>query len=208
MPIKVLQIETGRMANFSYLVFDEKAGRGVLVDPSWDMALLEDAAKKNGVKIEACLLTHGHYDHSMHLAPLLEKLGVKAYIDGRDTFMLEDLPEKLIAVFEGGVKLELAGLSVETVHTPGHSPGCVCYIVDGNIFTGDTLFVGACGRVDLPGSEPRAMTESLRRLAALNPALVMWPGHAYGDVNSRTLGEEVKANPYIKFALRGITPAQ
>ncbi|MDD4003722.1 MAG: MBL fold metallo-hydrolase [Elusimicrobiaceae bacterium] len=208
MTIRVIQIETGRMANFSYLVCAENAGRAVLVDPSWDMAKLEKHAAREKVAIEACLLTHGHYDHSMQLAPLLEKLGIKAHIDERDIFMLEDLPQRLLAPLNSATKLELAGLTIEVVPTPGHSPGSVCYIMDGNIFTGDTLFTGACGRVDLPGSDPRAMTESLRRIATLDPALVMWPGHAYGTVNSITLGAETKTNPYIKFALRGITPAE
>jgi len=196
------------MANFSYLVRAENSDRAVLIDPSWDMERLEKKAAEQCVKVEGCLLTHGHYDHSMHLAPLLEKLKIKAHIEESDIFMLEDLPEQLLAPFKGAAKLNLAGLDITVKPTPGHSPGSVCYIIDGNIFTGDTLFVGACGRVDLPGSDPRAMTESLRQIAALDPELVMWPGHAYGPANSVKLGDEIKTNPYIKFALRGITPAE
>jgi len=193
------------MANFSYIVGNPAAGSCFLVDPSWDIGKIEAEALAAGLKIEACILTHGHYDHSMHLEELARRLKVPVYLHAADLFMM-DMDNSLVTTFSGGAVLTLAGIEVTAVPTPGHSPGSVCLIAGGNIFTGDTLFIGACGRVDLPGSDPKSMTDSLRRVAKLDPELIMWPGHDYGERRSVRLGDEVRLNPYIKFALRGITP--
>ncbi|MFA5162323.1 MAG: MBL fold metallo-hydrolase [Elusimicrobiales bacterium] len=195
----IKQLKLGLMANFSYIVAEKEGGDCVLIDPSWDIKAILAAAEAASLSIKAAFLTHGHFDHSKRIDALLKTTPV--YVEESDLSFLE-ADGKLFRTFRGDSVFSPAGFEIRALHTPGHSPGCVCYLVGGNLFTGDTLFAGAVGRVDLPGSDPRLMGESLRRLARLPPETAVYPGHAYGETDSSTIGEQLRENIYMQNAAR------
>jgi len=98
-----------------------------------------------------------------------------------------------------GMKIKIGRIEIEVLHTPGHTEGAQCFLTKGKLISGDTLFVGACGRCDLPGGDETKMAGSLKRLAGLDPATEVFPGHAYGSANSTTIEHERKTNPFMKF---------
>jgi glyoxylase-like metal-dependent hydrolase (beta-lactamase superfamily II) len=108
------------------------------------------------------------------------------------------LSEPVDIKLQDGNVLEVGTLEIRVIHTPGHTPGSVCFLVNGNLFTGDTLFVGAVGRTDLTGASLDTLLDSLeRKLLPLPPETIVWPGHDYGETPTSTIGREMKENPYI-----------
>ena len=196
----IRQLSLGPMGNFTYLAGAAAESGCVAIDPSWDMKAVTDAAAEAGMEVRAVLLTHGHFDHSKHIAGLVSG-GLPAYIEESDLPFLE-ADAKLFTTFHGDTVLKLAGMDIRVLHTPGHSPGSVCYLAGDALFTGDTLFVGEVGRVDLPGSDPESMYKSMLALAALPPETRVYPGHGYGDKDVSTIGEQRAQNPYLKMALK------
>ncbi|MDD2773191.1 MAG: MBL fold metallo-hydrolase [Elusimicrobiales bacterium] len=194
--MKIIQLKLGPMANFSYLACGPEGC--LIVDPSWEPEKLRAAAAAEGAAIKALLLTHGHFDHSRKIAELAAD-AAEAYVEESDLPMLE-ADRRLFTTFRGDCSLSAAGFEIRVIHTPGHSPGSVCYLAEGNLFTGDTLFVDEVGRVDLPGSSPEAMYSSLLKIAQLPPETIIHPGHAYGSQNSATVGAQLLSNPYLKLA--------
>lgn len=186
--MKVLQIPVGQMANFTYIVADEETGEAAIIDPSWDLEKVFDALKKYGWKAKYIINTHSHFDHVLGNEQVTKV--TKAKIIQHKASQLE----KDVAVSEGDTIL-LGSIEMKVVHTPGHSKDSMCLVLDGMVFTGDTLFVGSCGRIDLPGSDPKEMYESLlNRLASLDDKLVVYPGHNYGQAPTSTMGFEKKFN--------------
>lgn len=176
------------MANFTYIVADEETDEAVIIDPSWDLEKVFDALKKNGWKAKYVINTHSHFDHVLGNEQVTKV--TKAKIIQHKASELE----KDVAVSEGDT-IRLGSIEMKVVHTPGHSKDSICLVLDGVVFTGDTLFVGSCGRVDLPGSDPKEMYESLlNRLAGLDDKLVVYPGHNYGQAPTSTIGFEKKFN--------------
>jgi len=203
----------GQMANFAYLVGDKDKGECYVVDPAWDPRGLVQIAEEEGMKVVGGIATHCHADHvggSMMgfpiqgVAELVELAKVKIWVhedDATDLRRGTGLGAEDLCIVRGGDTLPVGDQTFEFIHTPGHTPGGMCVLVGDGVLTGDTLFVGACGRVDLPGSDPREMYRSLHeRLAALPDDTVVYPGHDYGERPASTLGEERQANPYLNFA--------
>ena len=202
----------GQMANFSYLVGDAEAKEAVLVDPAWDVRGLKTIAEEAGFKLVGIVATHAHPDHVggrifgfdiEGVGKLVEVTGLKVWVHEEDQAELGLMTglkaEHMIAVKDGDV-LKLGATEIRFIHTPGHSPGSMCLAVGDAILTGDTLFVGACGRIDLPGSDPAAMWRSLNvTLAALPDDVVVYPGHDYGPARRSTIGEEKRRNPYMRI---------
>ena len=187
------------MDNFSYLIWDKDSNTAAVIDPAWEGEKIEAAILKNGLELKMALLTHAHPDHVNALSHLESKHpGLPVYLHEADLFMLERRPKYLNSAQDGGT-LDLGHLKIKIIHTPGHTPGSVCYLADKAVFTGDTLFVGECGRVDLPGSSPEDLYESLRKLAELPPATVMYPGHSYNGDTS-TIGVQKEYNLYLQLA--------
>ena len=187
--VGVFQRLTGHMKNFTYLVADPVKGVAAVIDPSFGAQELEGIASSNGWRITHILNTHHHYDHIEDNQRLRDSTG--AQLVGH-----EASSEELDLRVKDGQVLELGGLRIKAIHTPGHSPDSTCYLVDGSLFTGDTLFVEECGRCDLQGSDPAAMWHSLfHRLLELDDAVVVYPGHDYGSVPHSTIGQE-RANNY------------
>ena len=195
----IVQLAVGPMANFAYLVADDEAKFCAVVDPGWDASSIISSAEISGWRIDKVLLTHTHFDHVNALAQLAELADGGVYAHGEEAGSIDDgIPTTPTA---DGTVIEVGGVRVECLHTPGHTPGSQCFLVEGAILTGDTLFIDGCGRVDLPGSDPDMMLASLKQLAALDPSIIVYPGHDYGG-KSATIGELMKSNPYLTQAMQ------
>ncbi len=201
MPSAVIhQIPVGEMMNFSYLLADEEMKLCAAIDPGWEAEKIAAAAESLGWKIDKILLTHTHFDHINSLADL-DRIagGVPVYVHALESHALP--PGLTVKTTDEGSLIEVGGLEIQCLHTPGHTPGGQCFLVEESIITGDSLFVDACGRVDLPGSDPALMIRSLARLASLSPTPPthpLYPGHDYGPTPKATIGEQLKSNPYLR----------
>jgi len=198
--MRVTQLELGPMANLVYLIEDLSSKECAAVDPGWDVQALLDRAEADGCRITRILATHGHPDHVNAVGELSRRLDIPAFIHRADAPALRGLPR--VETVEDGRKIPVGNLVVEALHTPGHTEGSQCFLVEGALLTGDTLFIGACGRTDLPGSDPEKLYHSLRRLAGLPDGTVVWPGHDYAPEKSAAMGVERERNPYVRAALK------
>jgi hydroxyacylglutathione hydrolase len=186
--MKVHQLEVGNMQNFTYIVEDESTSEAIIIDPSWNLDELTRIIEKNGLSIKYIVNTHYHFDHTIGNAAMAAQ--TKAQIIQYKTSTIKHD----IAVSDGD-KIKFGNSELTVLHTPGHSKDSMCLVGDGKIFTGDTLFVGACGRVDLPGGDARELYHSLMDvLQKLDDSLVMYPGHNYGSVPTTTLGNQKRMN--------------
>jgi glyoxylase-like metal-dependent hydrolase (beta-lactamase superfamily II) len=185
----ILQIPVGQMANFTYIIADEESGDAAIIDPSWDLDEVFHALKKNGWRTKYVINTHTHFDHVLGNEQVAEVTGARI-VQHKNSQL-----EKHVAVSDGDI-IDIGSVKLRVLHTPGHSKDSMCLILDGQmVFTGDTLFVGNCGRVDLPGSDPAEMYHSLfDRLYKLEEKLVIYPGHNYGPTPTSTIGREKKTN--------------
>jgi len=182
------RIPVSLMKNFTYLIGSEADGIAMVVDPAGEMQNIIDLAERNSLDIRYIINTHSHGDHTRGNAELAKRTGAKIvqHEKSRDY--------KDIAVKDGDI-LKLGDLEIKVIYTPGHTPDSICLLVDNKLLTGDTLFVGECGRTDLPEGSPRQMYESLFwKIARLPDELEIYPGHDYGDKPSSTLGYEKKHN--------------
>lgn len=187
--MKVLQIPVGQMANFTYIIADEETDEAAIIDPSWDLEGIFDILKKNGWTAKYVINTHSHFDHVLGNEQVAKITGSK--IVQHESSQLDNQ----ITVKDGDV-ITIGSIKLRVVHTPGHSKDSMCLVLDGQfVFTGDTLFVGNCGRVDLPGSDPKEMYRSLfEKVGKLDEKLVVYPGHDYGQSPTSTIGREKKFN--------------
>ena len=186
--MKVYQIQVGNMQNFSYIVEDENTREAIVIDPSWDLIELELIIKKNNLKIKYIVNTHHHFDHT---------LGNQAMTESTKAPIIQHEYSELkhdITVKDGDV-IEFGNSKLNVLHTPGHSKDSICLIGDGKIFSGDTLFVGNTGRVDLPGGSAKELYHSLFDvLYPLDDGLVLYSGHNYGHSEVSTIGQEKITN--------------
>jgi glyoxylase-like metal-dependent hydrolase (beta-lactamase superfamily II) len=189
MSLKIMQIEVGQMANFTYIIADNESGDAAIIDPSWDLDKIFQALKKNGWHAKYVINTHSHFDHVLGNEQVAEVTAAKI-VQHKNSQLRKD-----VAVSDGDA-IEIGSIRLGVLHTPGHSRDSMCLLIDdGFLFTGDTLFVGSCGRVDLPGSDAQEMYYSLfDRLAKLDENLVVYPGHNYGLTPTSTIGHEKKTN--------------
>jgi glyoxylase-like metal-dependent hydrolase (beta-lactamase superfamily II) len=214
--IYLRQAEIGPMANFIYIIGDPKTRKAAVVDPAWDIDAIIDAANRDGYEIDKILITHYHQDHlGGHMmgqtiegaANLLAKVKAKVYLNKHEAEgakKVAGLSDSDIVKVDAGDVLKVGDLEVKFLHTPGHTPGSQCFLVDGNLISGDTLFVNSCGRVDLPGSDPEAMYHSLNStLKNLDDDTVVYPGHAYSNEPSSTIGRQKRTNMYMRFPSLG-----
>jgi len=206
------QAQIGPMANFVYLIGDTHTHKAAVVDPAWDVDAILEFARKEGYEIDKILITHYHPDHlggSMMgtsvqgAADLIGKIEAKVYVnkaEAEGTKRVAGLSDSDLVAVEAGDVFKVGEIPVKFLHTPGHTPGSQCFLVEGNLISGDTLFVGSCGRVDLPGSDPKAMYYSLNHtLTNLDDATVVYPGHAYSSDSSTTIGNQKRHNMYMRF---------
>jgi hydroxyacylglutathione hydrolase len=193
MIMKIAQIPVGSMLNFSYIVYDEKNSIGAIIDPSWDLEKLLVFLERNNITAKYIINTHTHFDHILgndHISEI-----TKAKIIQHEKSMQKK--ERSVVDHEN---ISIGELNLEVLYTPGHSEDSICLIVNKeSIITGDTLFVGNCGRVDLPGSNPEKMYDSLSKVANLDDSLVVYPGHNYGSTPTSTILNEKTNNPMLNF---------
>lgn len=205
------QLEIGPMQNYVYLVGDPETREAAVIDAAWDIDAIIAAAAADGYTITKDLITHFHPDHlggrfmGMSVtgaAELVGKLPVKAYINKREAGFIgrvSDLPASDVVAVDAGDTIQIGKVPLTFVHTPGHTPGSQCFLVDGNLISGDTLFIGSCGRTDLPGSDPAELYESLKTLKSLPDDTVLYPGHNYADRPTSTIGHEKRRNLFLRF---------
>ena len=192
-------LELGPMANCTYLI--SKGNDALLIDPGWDMNYIEHSLTEKKLTLLAVLFTHGHFDHVKDCEPLLRIHNLQAYLEEKDV-PLSGLPKDVLHTYCGEQNINVGPFTIHIIPTPGHTAGGVCIQIDDAIFTGDTLFPGACGRVDLPSSDPKAMRKSLLMLSKLPEDTRVFAGHSYGERCSSTIGEERVHNPFMKSAIK------
>ncbi len=191
------QIEVGPMENFVYLIGDRQKGECVMVDPAWEVDRVLKIAGEDGMKVTAGLITHTHFDHCNGAADLIGKAGAKIHVHKNEAEFLKGMKNEIHKV-DSGEKLAIGDLELTFIHTPGHTPGSQCFLINNRLVSGDTLFINACGRCDLPGGNPSQMYESLQRLGKLGDDVILLPGHNYGEQPTSTIGTEKRHNPYYQ----------
>lgn len=174
--------------NFSYVIADENEKETAVVDPSFNGDFIVQLAKKNGFNVKYVIDTHHHGDHATDNSKVKSAFGSKIVAHKLSKV------NKDIGVSDGDV-LTAGRAKINVIHTPGHTPDGICLLVDGKLLTGDTLFVGECGRTDLPGSSSTEMYDSLfNKLMKLDDDIEVYPGHDYGPKPHSTIGEEKRTN--------------
>jgi hydroxyacylglutathione hydrolase len=205
------QRQVGQMAVFAYLVGDEESGEALVIDPADDTAGIIAAAQQKKVKIKYIVNTHGHVDHIGGNADMKRDTGAAIIIHEDDAPMLTDTPAAMLRMFGAkasppadrtvadGDLITVGDVTLRVIHTPGHSPGSMVLYCDGYAFTGDTLFVEAVGRTDLPGGSGEVMFASIQsKLCTLPDETVVLPGHNYGSAPTSTIGHEKRFNPFLR----------
>ena len=189
MTFLVEQIQVGQMENFTYLVIDKEEKEIAVIDPSWDLDKIFEIIKKNSYRVKYIINTHSHFDHILGNEQIatITKCQIIQHEDSKDRHDISVKDRDIIKVGK---------ITIEVIYTPGHSKDSICLIIDSQIIiTGDTLFVGNCGRIDLPGGDINDMYESLfEKIMKLNDDLIVYPGHNYGIKPISTIGEEKKNN--------------
>ncbi len=201
----VRQLALGPKKNFVYLSGSPGGTEAFVVDPAWDVNAILAAVEADGRKLSGIFLTHHHDDHLNGVPELLQRMDVPVYVQQAEVDFAEVLRpfESAIRAVSPGERVRVAGLEVECLHTPGHTPGAQCLSCGGGLFAGDTLFVNACGRCDFKGGDAVAMHTSLFEvLGRLSGETQLYPGHDYGDVKVSSLGRERERNPYFQLRER------
>ena len=191
------QLELGPMQNFIYLIGDPDTREAAVVDPGWEVPTILSTLERDGYRVTKVFVTHHHFDHVMGLEELLKTADLPVYVHREDAPLLQVNRSSLKPV-GGGEAVSVGTRSISLIHTPGHTPGSQCLLVNGHLLSGDTLFIRACGRCDLPGGNPTHLYESLtKKLKPLDDATILCPGHNYADVPTVALGEEKRHNPFL-----------
>jgi glyoxylase-like metal-dependent hydrolase (beta-lactamase superfamily II) len=187
-PIMVFKQLKYRGDNFSYIIADDSTRKAVVVDPSGNQDVLAKFVKDQKLRLEFIINTHGHGDHTAGNDALKGIFGAKI-VAHRTSNVNKDL-----SVDDGDV-LNVGKIPIKIIHTPGHTPDSISLLIDGKVLTGDTLFIGECGRTDLSGGNPSDMYHSLfDKLAKLDDKIEVYPGHDYGMKPHSTIGEEKRTN--------------
>lgn len=186
--MKVHQLEVGDMQNFTYILEDEETHDAIVMDPSWDLQDVLQIIEKNNLKVKYIINTHYHFDHTTGNEFMVKATGAKI-IQHKASTLKNDM------TVSDGDKIKFGNSKLSVFHTPGHSKDSICLVGDGKIFSGDTLFVGNCGRVDLPGGSARELYHSLFDIVSkMDEKLVLYPGHNYGNSATSTISKEKKMN--------------
>ena len=209
--MEIKQIRLSRMAVFCYLIGDEKTRTCALIDPAFDTDRILAEAHRFKYRASHIINTHGHSDHTAGNQAIKAATGARLLIHQLDADRLGKVLHSAFSRILGGKGsprpdrrlrdddiVRIGGTEIKVIHTPGHSPGSICLYANGHLFTGDTLFVGAVGRIDLPGGSRLQMRMSFQdKIFTLPEETIVWPGHDYGPAPTSTLGREKKTNPFI-----------
>lgn len=205
MTTTIKQFPIGPMQNFIYMIGDIKTKQAVIVDPAWDPTEIYRLVENEGFKLSGLLVSHAHYDHTNAIEVILQKMDIPVYAQKEeieysksDCGIVGDLGEA-VKVLNHQDQIKLGETEINFLHTPGHTPGSQCIRVGNHLITGDTLFIGGCGRGDLPGGNPTLLFQSLKKIATMPSDLIICPGHDYGEVTERVLLDEKSKNPFLQF---------
>ena len=191
------QLELGPMQNFIYLIGDPVTREAAVIDPGWEVPTILATAQQDGYRLTKAFVTHHHFDHVMGLSELLHAVDIPVYVNQHDAPLVE-ISSSARKPLRGGDEVTIGTLPVRLLHTPGHTPGSQCLLVRDRLLSGDTLFIGSCGRCDLPGGSPTQLYESLsQRLRQLDDQTVLCPGHHYAPEVTVLLGREKQHNPFL-----------
>jgi hydroxyacylglutathione hydrolase len=197
-----------QMVNFVYAIGDRATGECVLVDPAYAVSDLLDVVATDGMRVTGVLATHYHPDHiggSMMgmeiegISTLLSQVSCPIHVNSAEVpwvLRTSGVSQSDLVAHESGDRISVGEISIELIHTPGHTPGSQCFMVDGRLVAGDTLFLDGCGRTDLPGSNAQEMMHSLSRLSKVDDDVVLFPGHRYSVASSAQMGA-VKASNWV-----------
>lgn len=201
-----------QMANFVYLIGDDRTRECMVVDPAWDIRGIINFVEQEEMRLTGALVTHYHPDHVggeifghsiAGLSDLLALRPVKVHVNEAESEgvkVVTGLSDSDLEKHAAGSEVSIGGIKVKCIHTPGHTPGSQCFLVDTYLVSGDTLFIGGCGRVDLPGGDPEQMYHSLTQvLSKLPDQTVLYPGHNYAQKPQSTIGEEKRENVYLRI---------
>lgn len=194
--LKIHVLPLGDYQTNCYIVHEENSTDCLIIDPGYEPEIISSYLEEKGLTPAAILLTHCHFDHVGAVKDLAAQYDCKVFLDKKELAMPPMLTNGPLYYTDGygdGDTLTLAGIPIQVLETPGHTPGSVCLIMEDTLFSGDTLFAGSCGRTDLPCGDARAIRDSLRRLAALSENYRVCPGHG----PSSTLNREKQTNPYL-----------
>jgi len=212
------QALVGEMQNLAYLVGSTSSRQCLVVDPAWNVDALLDQAESDDMEVVGALLTHYHQDHVggelfgfriEGVDRLMERRAVPLHANKHEAegvVKVTGVARSDVVEHEGGDVIDLGAIRIRLLHTPGHTPGSQCFLVEeagqpGHLVSGDTLFLGACGRVDLPGSNAEDMYHSLTgTLKRLPDETLLFPGHLYAPQGHSTMGEQKRTNPYLRVA--------
>ncbi|MGO8962803.1 MBL fold metallo-hydrolase [Mycobacterium sp.] len=201
-----------QMRNFAYLIGDRQTGDCVVVDPAYAAGDLLDTLEADGMHLSGVLVTHHHPDHvggSMMgfelkgLAELLERVSVPVHVNSQEALFVSritGIAMSDLTQHEHGDKVNVGDIDIELLHTPGHTPGSQCFLLDGRLVAGDTLFLEGCGRTDFPGGDSDEIFRSLQKLARLPGDPTVFPGHWYSLEPSASLSEVKRSNYVYRVA--------
>lgn len=201
-----------QMANFVYLIGDDDQKLCMVVDPAWDIPGIIDFVDREGMTLTGVLVTHYHPDHvggnifGHDIAGLAELIALrpsKVHVnraENEGVKKVTGLSNSDIEAHEGGDEITIGNIKVKLLHTPGHTPGSQCFLAASALISGDTLFIGGCGRVDLPGGNTEDMYRSLTQVLSKLPSdTALFPGHNYASKPISTIGDEKKENHYLRI---------
>lgn len=194
----------------TYLVADPLSKEALIIDPAGRLEEIQRRVGSEELRVRYLILTHCHVDHLLAIQDFKEAFSAKVAMHHLDKELLQEGYDSLfgdisqfqrvpidISLTDDQI-LECGGLRLKVIHTPGHTPGSICILLGNNLFTGDTLFVGAVGRTDLKGGSFDTLLRSIKeRILPLPDDTIIWPGHDYGDTPTSTIGREKSENPYI-----------
>ena len=195
-----------QMRNFAYLIGDRQTGDCLVVDPAYAAGELVDVVQADGMRLSGVLVTHHHPDHVggslmgfelKGLAELLEHTSVPVHVNSHEALWVSrvtGIPISDLTAHEHGDKVAVGDIEIELLHTPGHTPGSQCFLLDGRLVAGDTLFLEGCGRTDFPGGDSDEMYRSLQQLAKLPGDPTVFPGHWYSAEPSAPLSDVRRTN--------------
>ncbi len=213
------QILVGRFMVFSYLITDISSKEAIVIDPGAEPGKILDRIREREVSLCGIVCTHTHPDHIGAIASIKRATKAPVVVHEKEAKALSKISTRLIVRLFGGKSLPAAEVclkdgdllplgsrNVSILHTPGHSPGSICLLIDGNLFSGDTLFVGGVGRTDLPGASWKELNRSLcDKIMCLPDNTHIWPGHDYGGMPSNYLGRDKLENPFLTQILQKLS---